>query len=463
MDIYLRVEVSSRELESKLLVGLLAASRGHSVLVAGDRPTLLKALMFRKRSRRGIVNTNSLTPGRSFLRFQHIFRMAGCEQTNLDEEGGFFWRDYLPYAKTRFGENSLAMASRVFCWGDNDYSILRKAFPQYRDRFRLIGSPRVDLWSPKFSTLYQQEISGIQKPYVLVTSSILGPLDGFSFEERVQSERINDLQSDNKNHFHRTLMGYVTSARLSLAYFRLLQVISSELPEVNIVIKPHPVESPAKWRELIGSLERVIVVESQPASKLIRQSTAVITTASTTGLETGAAGVPLIQFQPNGLSKEGYSDLLSGVGTPAQDPEEVVRVLKRIIRNRNDFRPAPAGMQAVKQRIYTVQNQLAAERIVAEWEALGNEKPIGVRTNLTVTQRFAHRLYWIFFAFLHFSLPLFRPGLRIKKARRVKKHPPLDKESIASFVAQLSKLLEIQDEVTLRFRGKKSVSLSPKG
>lgn len=463
MDLYLRVEISARELQSKLLVGLLAASRGHSVLVAGDRPTLLRALMFRKRGRSGIVNTNSLTPGKSFLRFQQIFRMAGCEQTNLDEEGGFFWRDYLPFAKSRYGDLSLALASRVFCWGNHEYSVLRKTFPQHRDRFRLIGSPRVDLWSPRFSNLYQADLPGIQKPYVLVASSIHGPLDGLSLEDKVQTERINDLQGDGVNHFHRTLKGYVTSARLSLEYLRLLQVISSELPEVTIVIKPHPVESPAKWRELIGSLDRVVVVESQPASQLIRQSSAVITTGSTTGLEAAAAGVPLIEFQPKGLSKEGYTNLLSQLGTPAQEPGEVIRVLKRVLGNQQASRSSLAANQEVSDRIYVAENQLAAERMVAEWEALGRTESHDVRTDIGLTQRFTYWLYWIFFAFFQFSLPLFRPRLRFKKARRAEKHPPLHKESVASFVSQLSDLLELQDQVTLRFRGKRSLSLTPKG
>ena len=51
MNIYLHIEISDRELDSKLLLGTLAASRGHDVIVS-DLMGIMKG-----------VKTGTLSPG----------------------------------------------------------------------------------------------------------------------------------------------------------------------------------------------------------------------------------------------------------------------------------------------------------------------------------------------------------------------------------------------------------------
>ena len=62
MNIYLHNEVSTRELDSKLLLATLAASRGHQVLIS-DQESLIKGLV-RKFLVPGIFHTKSLTPSK---------------------------------------------------------------------------------------------------------------------------------------------------------------------------------------------------------------------------------------------------------------------------------------------------------------------------------------------------------------------------------------------------------------
>ena len=60
MNIYIHLEISSRELDSKLLLGILAASRGHHVIVS-DQESIIKGLR-RKILAPGIFHTKSVTP-----------------------------------------------------------------------------------------------------------------------------------------------------------------------------------------------------------------------------------------------------------------------------------------------------------------------------------------------------------------------------------------------------------------
>ena len=63
MNIYIQVEVSSRELDGKLLLAVLAAAKGHQVIVSNGREIMdgLKKKVLPP----GVFHTKSLSPGKS--------------------------------------------------------------------------------------------------------------------------------------------------------------------------------------------------------------------------------------------------------------------------------------------------------------------------------------------------------------------------------------------------------------
>ena len=75
MNIYLHLETSVRELDSKLLLATLAASKGHEVVIS-DLHSILRGLE-KKLLNPGIVHTKSLTPGKSKIRSEE--RRVGKE------------------------------------------------------------------------------------------------------------------------------------------------------------------------------------------------------------------------------------------------------------------------------------------------------------------------------------------------------------------------------------------------
>ena len=62
MNIYLHLEIASRELDSKLLLATLAASKGHEVIIS-DLESIEKGLR-RGALSPGIFHTKSLTPSK---------------------------------------------------------------------------------------------------------------------------------------------------------------------------------------------------------------------------------------------------------------------------------------------------------------------------------------------------------------------------------------------------------------
>ena len=100
MNIYLHLEVLDRELDSKLLLATLAASRGHDVIVS-DQESIVKGLT-RKFLSPGIFHTKSLTPGKfKILKHKKIIDTR-CKITSIDEEGGLIDYGYDEFARVRY-------------------------------------------------------------------------------------------------------------------------------------------------------------------------------------------------------------------------------------------------------------------------------------------------------------------------------------------------------------------------
>ena len=127
MNIYLHTEIVSRELDSKLLLAVLAASKGHEVVVAGFGEIIngIKTGILKP----GIFHTKSLTPGKIKIdRHQKLIDL-GFGVTSIDEEGGFLLNDQNSFVKRRFSEKTINQASAVFGWG-RDAEILKNNYPK---------------------------------------------------------------------------------------------------------------------------------------------------------------------------------------------------------------------------------------------------------------------------------------------------------------------------------------------
>jgi len=145
MNIYLHVEVAIRELDSKLLLAVLAASKGHQVILSnmGEIINGIETGVLAP----GIFHTKSLTPSRFKIDKHQKLIDNGFVVTSIDEEGGFIDNNQNDFAKTRFSEKSIHQVSAVFGWG-KDVEILKSNYPKNSSKFYKTGSPRIDINKP---------------------------------------------------------------------------------------------------------------------------------------------------------------------------------------------------------------------------------------------------------------------------------------------------------------------------
>ena len=114
--------------------------------------------------KKGVFYTKSLEHDNWKKNLIQIIYSLGNKITSLDEEAGIIKdkKSLEIFLRARFTNDSLSKINKVFCWGNDDYIMLKKLFPQFKDKFVLSGSSRVDMWKQKFKT-YWLKNNGIKK------------------------------------------------------------------------------------------------------------------------------------------------------------------------------------------------------------------------------------------------------------------------------------------------------------
>ena len=167
MNIYLHVEISVRELDSKLLLATLSASKGHQVIISdiiGIEKGVKSGVLAP-----GIFHTKSLTPSKDKIARHKQLIEKGFGITSIDEEGALNDHGYDRFAKTRYSEDMIEQTQAVFGWGDEDTETLKKYYPKFAHRIYKTGSPRADLWGKTFSSYWNVPPKLPKKPFLLMT------------------------------------------------------------------------------------------------------------------------------------------------------------------------------------------------------------------------------------------------------------------------------------------------------
>ena len=460
MDLFLRVEIAARELDSKILLALVAAGRGHTVLVC-DTSTLMRRIFRRPRGPRfvHIKDLAPLTPTRHFLR---IFKAAGCYVSSLDEESGALWASLTDFVDSRYGYSTVSEVDAVFCWGERDYRSLVSRFPEYRARIHKTGSPRVELWKPKFSPVYLSPDRGAGEPFVLIASTIGGPLTYRMVHETIQEVRLYKTSASDAWKVERDrLTGYRDAMNVLISYLDLIRFLSERNSGYKVLVKPHPIENPSAWRVLVEGLAGIQVADA-PTSELIRQSRALVTSVSTTAVEAVFSGTPFVNFSLRNTPIRSM-DFIGSVGIRANSKEQVAAILDDLVASDRGVQSSGAkepGKQVI-YRFYSTNSGSAAERIIDVMERtveIGLEKGVSPRQRLDLLDI----RYWLSSAFPAVAPVISRLlGIpRLSKSKLVK-YPPLDRVVETEKITKIQEILGVKGKVRHRFVGKRSILFEP--
>lgn len=388
MNIYIKIEILPREAEGRFLLGLVAAERGHRVLI-GDFSALLSHRLWLPP---GIFHDNSLTPSASKLALLARLRDAGFIITSQDEEHGLLddfgsWADF---AARRFSSDTIACASRCFMWGPHDHKTLKELHPDAAEKIIQTGSPRVDFWRPELDGYFaKRELPGIdpRRPFVLFANQGSMVLDHNRFWQRMADQRPRYFDGDDDEREWAWYQRCVGEVRYLEHVVPAIRAIARENEGLQVVIRPHPLEMDGAWEALVGDIPGVTVARAGTASAWLRRAAAIVHNGSTIGFEAAAARRPLISFQPIADRSDFVSNRL---GRTANDREELLQLVRQAVAGRAPYGGWHPESQVLEERLGTLQGRLAADEIVDGWEEVGSELADHVRLDVARARRMSN-------------------------------------------------------------------------
>ena len=452
MNIYIVVEISSRELDSKLLLATLAAARGHQVIVS-SQAQILSGIKSGTLSP-GIFHTKSLSPGKVKIATHQRLMDAGFKITSIDEEGGIIDFGYDTFAKSRYSNKTIEQSSAVFCWGEDDADTLKRIYPNYASKIHKTGSPRADLWKSKFSNYWVNPSNIPINPFLLISSNVpfannneaIKPLHERLKQLSISGYLDNDVVAE-INYIGETI-GPAEEFRRLMSFQKAIKYISKHNNGYDIVLRPHPYENIDAWKILLKGLPNVHVIKEGSISTWINKSFAVMHNSCTTALETTIFGKPLLTYVP--FKMEHSRELANQLGYRVETEEQLLKKVNELFnsfKSDNKIKLIQELPEIIKKKIFYDTDELSAEKMIKVWENLDNSK-------------LSKPSSWIRFKLL---LKIYDFKNLVNKAKnrilpinkrgfgQNYKFPPLDNKDIIERINRLQKILKIEKKLQCKF------------
>ena len=390
MYIYIALEVKARELEGRALLASVAAERGHKVILGGKEDT--RSLARKGFLPPGIVHDKSLGGSPYKKKILSDLLKNGHIVTSQDEESGLLDESYARIIN-KYHSDCVEMTTFGFCWGDHDHSAIIERYPEYASKFIKSGSPRVDLWRREFNPYYEK--SGDYKidvgNYILIATNFSTVLNQNLFWNFISERR--DKIGFAEEHEYELYEMAAWQLKMMTAYIRAVRRLARECPDVNFILRPHPVENINAWHKILGDIKNVQVIRSGGVNAWIRGAQALIQNSCTTALEASVSGIPVISFRP--VKSNFEHRIPNSVGIEVDTDEELVNVVNKIANKRGETDQVRHAQSQnindiIHRRFCNVEGRFAADVIVDHWERVG-EKLHDNNNRFNGIQRFMFR------------------------------------------------------------------------
>ena len=353
--VYLPIEFSSRELDSKASLAAHLANNGFSVVI-GQQWELYKQLtnlpkgifLFKSHNK---IHLSAMKIAKQYGHLNIAMEeevMAICDEQSMKKAS---FKDIYKYIDF------------IFCHGEFEKSF---HLNESCDKSKLIvtGNPRIDLLKDKYRVIYQEKIRSIHNKYgnyVLVNTnfgiknSIWKNLqDVINIHIRSGAINVNDPISIKDFNVY---LEWEDNCFKEID--RLVKKLSSDT-NLNIIVRPHPGEFIQKAEEQFKGLKNVFVVRDGSHVPWTLGSEMLIHTSCTTGLEASVANKFAISVNPNNIW---YSDqiLSNQINLNIKTYQETFSRITDYIKNK--IQPKSKKLSSVKFYVENIDQSNAIKNI----------------------------------------------------------------------------------------------------
>lgn len=363
INIYIRIEVLSRELQGRLLLALVAAERGHRVVLGKHNAGRVLGNEDSPGYPPGLFHDKSLGYDDPKTEMKKTLIARGWGITAQDEEHGLVTEVFGENMLDRFLDEGFDYNHLLFAWGDFDSEALHLLRSSRRDQIVRTGSPRADLWRPDMAAVHgREQVHEVTagRPFVLIN-----PIGGWNPGAPERVFGLDGTPADEER-----IASLSRSLRLMSRFVAAADALAREHPDLLIILRPHPGAELDVWVKAADRChEHVIVSREARLTPWLQEAIAVVTNGSTVAFEALLAGTPLITFAPDG--ELAYDAVTHRIGRIATDLDQLSRAIEDASEKTTREQWFSTQMvDAVRHRFAALDGRLAADRIVDEWDRL---------------------------------------------------------------------------------------------
>jgi surface carbohydrate biosynthesis protein len=339
------VETKVRELDGKLWLALHLVSQGFHV-VFGELGSLNAGLDLLQPH---IYLGKSAVYREERSQVFNKLKQAGSLIVILDTEGGVFRSEEI-YIKNRLSPKIIQYSDAFVAWGEAPKDIIHKATGFAESKILVAGNPRFDLLFNAYRSFYNGEVAE------------LGDLFGDFILVNTNFSAANPYGKESQSAWlvrDPDLLDYQQA--LFQSFLEAIERLSRDFPNLNIVVRPHPSERHATYREQFQECNNVMVEHWGNVHPWILASKLVLHNSCTTGIEAVMAGRPAVTYRP--VRDERYDMYLPNfVSMQCVDYNELKNEVTRLVSGSDDWRLSSEQFQELTRYFRNTDGQ-AASRI----------------------------------------------------------------------------------------------------
>ena len=442
------VENQVRELDAKLLLACTAAHRGLPSIIGPKREMEFRIASFPG----SIFVSKSLRIGNR--KFFSTAVMLGHKIVAWDEEALV----HLPpeiYFSRRLSAAGMKYVDHLFAWGEDNRELWRQ-YPHLPDRtpVHVTGNPRNDLLRPEIRPYYADEVNGIRGShgdFILINTNF-NHVNAFHpgqnlFKPAAAAGETAELGQAARGMPRDYAEGFRDHKQAVFEDFqKLIPDLERAFPGHNIVVRPHPTENQAVYRDIADRCRRVQVTNEGNVVPWLMAAKALIHNGCTTGVEAYVMGVPAISYRltVDDFYDDGFYRLPNRLSHQCFSFEALQETLGKILSGELGAADGEPRRALVDRHLAALDGPPACERIVDVIEKVAAElagapvPPAADRFRgwFRTTKRRIRQRY-----------KSYRPGSLKSPAFERHRYPPIDAAQIDARLARFRQILGIEAEL----------------
>ena len=293
--LYLPCEIFHREFDAKLLLGLyLYKEYKHDSIIGYDK--YFGEIL--KRTQPGVLLDKSCSSIMWKGRIKHA--IARGSNAIISDEEGFIHinEDHAEGWLSRLDKQAALEISEYICWGSVDYNFYSSRVKQLEDKISIAGNCRSDLVSTLGKRFYKKTSDAMIEVY----GKFYLCSDNFSVERRRKDYKHPTYNVSKEENKHIQKQYETTTKRNRLRrdrYAEILEKAVAKNPNINFIIRPHPVSDPRWWNERFWQYHNVHVVNIKNLEPWLLASEGIISMGCTSALQAQKANIDTINITTN--------------------------------------------------------------------------------------------------------------------------------------------------------------------